>query len=78
MKAKVLLSWHWLVNFANNKKSGYFWLRAHFFYLDFSAKIVIKHLQPHLPCLDNSQFGNGIKRVFRSNKLVWTLYSLYP
>ena len=78
MKNRVLLSWYWSVNFVNNEGFGHSQLGAYFLYLDSSTETLIGHSQLHLPCSDNNQFGNSIKKAFGPNKLVGSSDFLYP
>ena len=77
IKGWALLSWHWSVNSANDKRFSHSELGAHLFHLSFSAETSTKHLQLHLLCFGSSQFKNGIGRAFRLSGLVWSLDSLY-
>lgn len=65
------------MNFINNKKFGYFQLKAYSFYLSFSEETVIKDLQLQLPCFINSHFENNIKRAFYHNRLFESSNFLY-
>ena len=58
------------MNSATGKKFGHSQLRAHFFHPGSSVKILIGHLQLHLPCLGNGGFGNGIERALGLSGLV--------
>ena len=58
------------MNSINNEEFDHSQLETHLFHLDSSTEIVIIDLQLHLPCLGNTQFGNGIKKARGSNKLV--------
>ena len=78
MKDWALLSWHWSVNSANDKRFGHFQLGAHFLYPGSFAKTLIGHPQLHLPCFGNSSFGNGIGRALGPSGLVWSSNSLCP
>ena len=72
-----LLSWHWSVNSADNKRFGHSQLRAHPSHPDFSEELMTKHLQLHLPCPGGNRFGNGIEKALGPNRLVGSLDSLY-
>ena len=63
----TLLSWHWLVNFANNKEFGHSQFWAHPPHLNFSTETSTKHLQLHLLCPGGSQFQNSIERALGPN-----------
>ena len=69
-KDKVLLSWHWLVNFANNERFGHSQLGAHSSHPGFSGEILTKYLQLHLPYPGNNRFENGTKRALGPSGLV--------
>ena len=61
----------------NNEEFDHSQLEAHFLYPNSFAEIMIKHLQPYLPCPSNSQFKSGIKKAFGPNKSIWSSDSLY-
>ena len=65
------------MNSINNEKFGHPQLKTHLFYLNSAAEIMIKHLQPHLPCPNNNEFGSDIERALGPNRPVQSLGSLY-
>ena len=78
MENWALLSWHWSVNFANDKRFGHSQFETYLPYPGFSAKILTKHLQLHLLYPSGSQFENGLERALGPIGLVWSSNSSYP
>ena len=70
IKGEVLISLHWLTNFANSKRFGHSYFRDYFPHLDFFEETITKYLQLCLPNFINNQLKSDIKRAHGPKKLV--------